>query len=98
MLSRDIGIIGYGSAAYDKKPRQTLFGYIAEAARAALAHAGVHKDEVNGLAVDAALGGDTSVSAAEYLGLSLSWAYKSCAAGAGPILSVVNAVRAVDAG
>ena len=98
MISRDIGIIGYGSAAYDKKPRQTLFGYIAEAARNALAHAGVRKDEVNGLAVDASLGGDTAVSTAEYLGLSLSWAYKSTAAGAGPVMSVANAVRAVDAG
>ncbi|HYC48059.1 MAG TPA: thiolase family protein [Burkholderiales bacterium] len=98
MISRDVGIIGYGSAAYDKKPRQTLFGYIAEACRNALAHAGVRKFEVNGLAVDAALGGDTAVSTAEYLGLSLSWAYKSTAAGAGPIMSVVNAVRALDAG
>ena len=98
MLSRDVGIIGYGSAAYDKKPRQTIFGYLAEAARAALDHAGVRKDEVNGLAVDGALGGDTAVSTAEYLGMSLSWAYKSTAAGAGGIISVVNAVRAVDAG
>lgn len=98
MISRDVGIIGYGSAPYDKKPRQTLFGYIAEAARNALKHAGLRKDEVNGLAVDAALGGDTAVSTAEYLGLSLSWAYKSTAAGAGPIMSVTNAVRAVDAG
>ena len=98
MISQSVGIIGYGSAAYDKRPRQTLFGYIAEAARNALAHAGISKDEVNGLSVDAALGGDTAVSTAEYLGLSLSWAYKSTAAGAGPIMSVANAVRAVDVG
>jgi acetyl-CoA acetyltransferase len=98
MISREVGIIGCGSAPYDRRPRQTLFGYIAEAARNALAHAGVRKDEVNGLAVDAALGGDTAASTAEYLGLSLSWAYKSTAAGAGPIISVANAVRAVDAG
>lgn len=98
MVSREVGIIGYGGAAYDKKPRQTLFGYIAEAARNALADAGVRKDEIDGLAVDAALGGDTAVSTAEYLGLSLSWAYKSTAAGAGPIMSVTNAVRTVDAG
>ena len=98
MISRDIGIIGYGSAPYDKKPRQTLFGYIAEASRNALRHAGVGKDEVDGLSVDAALGGDTAASTAEYLGLSLSWVYKSTAAGAGTIMSVTNAVRAVDAG
>jgi acetyl-CoA acetyltransferase len=98
VISRDIGIIGYGSAPYDKKPRQTLFGYIAEASRNALRHAGVGKDEVDGLSVDAALGGDTAASTAEYLGLSLSWVYKSTAAGAGTIMSVTNAVRAVDAG
>lgn len=98
MISRDIGIIGYGSSPYHKKPRSTLFGYAADAARKALMHAGVGKDELNGLAVDGSLGADTSVSAAEYLGLSLSWAYKSTAAGAGTLMSVVNAVRAVDSG
>lgn len=98
MLSRDVGIIGYGSAAYDKKPRHTVFGYLGEAARAALASAGISKNELNGLSVDANLGADTAVSTAEYFGLSLSWAYKSTAAGAGPIISVTSAVRAVDAG
>lgn len=98
MLPRDIGIIGYGSAPYEKKPRQSIFGYLGEAARAALASAGVSKHELNGLSVDASLGADTAVSTAEYFGLSLSWAYKSTAAGAGPIISVTNAVRAVAAG
>jgi acetyl-CoA acetyltransferase len=98
MISRDIGIIGYGSAPYDKKPRTALFGYAAEAARNALLHAGVAKQELNGLSVDGSLGADTSVSAAEHLGLTLSWAYKSTAAGAGTLMSVVNAVRAVDTG
>jgi acetyl-CoA acetyltransferase len=99
MLSRDIGIIGYGAAAYDKKPRQTIFGYLGEAARAALASAGIRKDEVNGIAVDATnLAPDTAVTTAEYFGLSVSWAYRSTAAGAGPLISVANAVRAVAAG
>jgi acetyl-CoA acetyltransferase len=98
MVSKDIGIIGYGSAAYHKKPQRTIFGYIGEAARNAVANAGIAKDELDGLSTDASLGADTSVSAAEYLGLGLSWAYKSTAAGAGTLMSVVNAVRAVDAG
>src|SRR5678809_228088 len=43
-------------------------------------------------------GSDTAVTTAEYFGLSVSWAYKSTAAGAGPLMSVANAVRAVEAG
>ena len=99
MLSKDIGIIGYGSAPYDKKPRRTIFGYLGEAASNALKSAGISKDELNGLSVDATnLGSDTAVTTAEYFGLSVSWAYKSTAAGAGPLMSVANAVRAVEAG
>lgn len=99
MLSQNIGIIGYGSAAYDKKPRQTIFGYLGEAARSALASAGIRKDEINGISVDATnLGSDTAVTTAEYFGLSVSWAYKSTAAGAGPLIAVSNAVRAIEAG
>jgi acetyl-CoA acetyltransferase len=98
MVSQDVGIIGYGSAAYHKKPQRTMFGYIGEAARNAVTNAGLAKDEIDGLSVDASLGPDNSVSAAEYLGLSVSWAYKSTAAGAGTLMSVANAVRAVDAG
>ena len=44
MLSKNVGIIGYGSAAYDKKPRQTIFGYLGEAARAAIKSAGISKN------------------------------------------------------
>ena len=33
MMSHDVGGIGHGGAAYDRKPRQTLFGYIPKAAR-----------------------------------------------------------------
>ena len=99
MVSKDIGIIGYGSAAYDKKPKQTIFGYLGEAARNAIKSAGISKDELNGLSVDATnLGSDTAVTTAEYFGLSISWAYKSTAAGAGPLMSIANAVRAVDQG
>jgi glycolate oxidase iron-sulfur subunit len=76
-------------------PSRTLFGYLGEAARNALANAGVAKDEIDGLSVDASLGPDTAVSAAEYFGLSLTWAYKSTAAGAGPLISVANAIRAI---
>lgn len=98
MISDDIGIIGYGSTPYHKKPQRTLFGYVAEAARNALQSAGITKHEIDGLAVDGSLGADTSVSAAEHLGLTITWAHRSAAAGAGTIMGVAHAVRAVEAG
>lgn len=98
MISSDIGIIGYGSAQYHKSPNKTALGYASEAMRDALMRAGVGHCNVDGLVVDGSLGGDNSVSAAEYLGVTASWVHKSTSAGAGTIMSVVNAIRAVDAG
>jgi acetyl-CoA acetyltransferase len=96
--SRDIGIIGYGSARYDKKPRQTLFGYLAEAARAALASAGLTKRDIDGLAVDATDTADTPVTTAEHFGISISWSHAGSSAGTSGLLSVTSAVRAIEAG
>jgi acetyl-CoA acetyltransferase len=97
-MSRDIGIIGYGSARYDKKPRQTLFGYLAEAARAALASANLTKQDIDGLAVDATDTSDTPVTTAEHFGLSISWSHAGSTAGTSGLLSVASAVRAIEAG
>ncbi|MGH8619562.1 MAG: thiolase family protein [Burkholderiales bacterium] len=99
MLSKNVGIIGYGSAAYEKKPSKTIFGYLGEAARAALKSAGIAKQDLDGITVDAVnLGSDTAVTTAEYLGLSVSFAYKATHAGAGALISIANAVRAVESG
>ena len=99
MPHREVGIIGYGSTPYDKRPTGTLFDYLARAAREALASAGVAKDEIDGLAVDAVnLHPDNAVTMAEQFGLVLSWAYVSTAGGAGPLISVMNAVEAVGSG
>ncbi|MFC3339877.1 thiolase family protein [Paracandidimonas soli] len=97
-LSRDIGIIGYGSARYDKKPRQSLFGYMAEAARNALASAGVAKHEVDGLAADMTNTPDTAVTMAEYFGLTTTWSHSGSSGGTGALLSVARAIRAVEEG
>jgi len=99
MLSRNVGIIGYGSAAYEKKPSKTIFGYLGEAARAAISSAGIAKKDIDGITVDAVnLGSDTAVTTAEYFGLSVSFAYKATHAGAGALISIANAVRAVESG
>ena len=98
-LPRDIGIIGYGQTLYAKKTDRTLISLLWEAGRRALASSGLAKAEIDGLAVCSfELPPDNAVTFAEQIGLSLSWAYLGTAGGAGPVASVVNAVRAIEAG
>ncbi len=99
MLSRDVGIIGYGSSIYEKKASRTEMGYLAEAARCALASADVRKDEIDGLVVSSTtLQPDNAVTLAEYFGLSISWASMSTAGGAGALVNVLDAAHAVASG
>jgi acetyl-CoA acetyltransferase len=98
-MSRTVGILGYGSSVYEKRTERTLFSLLGEAARAALDSAGVGKDEIDGFAVSSfELHPDNAVTTAEQFGLTLSWAYLGTAGGAGPLASVLNAIRAVEAG
>ena len=95
----DIGIIGYGRTNYAKRTDRTLLSLLAEAARAAMDSAGLTKPAVDGLAVCSFdLPPDNAVTLAEQFGLSISWAYLGTAGGAGPIASLINAIRAIDAG
>jgi acetyl-CoA acetyltransferase len=97
--TREIGILGFGETAYAKKTDRTLISLLAEAANRALASAGLTKDEVDGIAVSSfELPPDNAVTLAEQLGISIAWAYLGTAGGAGPVASVVNAIRAVEAG
>jgi acetyl-CoA acetyltransferase len=99
MLSCDNGLIGYGSSVYEKRATRTEYSYLAEAARAAQASAGVDKSEVDGLAISSTtLPPDNAATAAEYLGLELSWASVSTAGGAGAVISAINATQAVESG
>ena len=99
MPVREIGLIGYGSSIYEKRASLPEFAYLADAARAALASAGLRKVDIDGLAISSTtLAPDNAVTAAEYLGLTLSWAYVSTAGGAGALASVLNAARAIEAG
>jgi acetyl-CoA acetyltransferase len=59
----------------------------------------ITKQAVDGLAVCSFdLPPANAVTLAEQFGLSISWAYLGTAGGAGPIASVINAMRAIDAG
>lgn len=95
----EIGIVGCGSTAYAKRTDRPLLSFLAEAGRVALASAGLTKNDVDGLALCSfELPPDNAVTVAEQFGLTLSWAYLGTAGGAGPIASVINAVRAIEAG
>jgi acetyl-CoA acetyltransferase len=95
----DIGIIGFGQSVYVKKTDRSLFSFLAEATRLAMASAGVAKAAIDGLSVCSfELPPDNAVTLAEQFGLSVSWAYLGTAGGAGPVAAVLNAVRAIEAG
>src|SRR5260221_5471333 len=95
----DIGILGSAESAYEKKTSRTLISMLAEVARGTLASAGLSRDDVDGIAVSSfVLPPDNAVTLAEQLGISVSWAYFGTAGGAGPVASVINATRAIEAG
>jgi acetyl-CoA acetyltransferase len=99
MASSSAGIIGYGHSVYEKVPSRSEFGYFAEAARSALASAGVKKEEIDGLATSSTtLQPDNAVTTAEHFGLGISWAQVSTAGGAGAVVCVMNAIEAVETG
>jgi len=93
------GIIGHGCTPYEKRPSRTEFAYLAEAARAALASAGVDKSEVDGLHLSSStIAPENAVTTAEHLGLELSWAHVSTSASAGSVAGVMDALRAIEDG
>ena len=99
MISRDIGILGYGQSIYEKKTERHLFEFLAEASRTALQSAGLRMTDIDGFAVGSfQLPPDNAVTLAEQFGISLGWSYL-CSAGSGaPIAAVLNAIRAIEAG
>lgn len=98
-MTSTVGIAGYGRTAYEKRTTRSLFSFLAEAGRKALDSAGLTFRDVDGLAICSfELPPDNTVTAAEQLGLSISWAYLGTAGSAGPVSSVINAKRAIEAG
>ncbi|WP_219213980.1 thiolase family protein [Variovorax boronicumulans] len=99
MKSDDVGIIGYGSSVYEKNGTQPTFAYLADAAAACLENAGIAKSEVDGIALSSFHAPpDNAVTLGEYLGMELNWAHFFTAASAGPVCSVMEAIRAVESG
>ena len=99
MISRDIGILGYGQTRYEKKSERPLLDFLADASRQALESAGLGITDIDGLAVGSfQLPPDNAVTLAEQFGISLGWSYL-CSAGSGsPIAAMLNAIRAIESG
>ena len=98
-LDSQIGIVGYGATAYEKKTSRSLFSFLSEAGRRALDCAGLGFKDVDGLAISSfELPPDNTVTTAEQFGMSLSWAYLGTAGSAGPVSSIINAVHAIESG
>jgi acetyl-CoA acetyltransferase len=95
----EVGIIGYGQSVYAKQTDRTLLSFLAEASRKALVSAGTTNAAIDGIAVCSfGLPPDNAVTLAEQFGISVSWAYLGTGGGAGPVASVINAIRAVQSG
>lgn len=94
-----IGITGYGQTRYEKRTTRSLFSFLSEAAANALQSAQLSFKDIDGLAICSfELWPDNTVTAAEQLGISVSWAYLGTAGSAGPVASVINAVHAIETG
>ena len=99
MISRDIGILGYGETLHVKRTERTLFSFLAEAGRKALESAGLRNTDIDGIAVSSFfLAPDNAVTLCEQFGLSVSWAWQFTAGSAGPVAGVIDALHAIDAG
>lgn len=95
----EVVLAGYGATDYIKRTERPLLSFLAEAGRDALASSGLDKSDIDGLALCSfELPPDNAVTVSEQFGLSPSWTYLGTAGGAGAVASVLNAVRAIEAG
>jgi acetyl-CoA acetyltransferase len=90
-------IVGYGQTEYHKRAQHEVPWYLADAIRRALAHAGIDKREVDGLAVSSfMLPPDNTATIAEQLGMTLRWGYLGTFGGAEHVIGLLRAARAIQ--
>ena len=101
-MDREIAIAGYYEAQPRRKSGRDILDWLSEAASGTIRAAGVEKAEVDGLIVNAALGGGGSpfwsILAAEALGMSPGWLECVDVGGGSPLASVARAGAAIKAG
>jgi acetyl-CoA acetyltransferase len=94
-------IVGAGSAVYERHPgvERRTETFIAEAVVAALADAGIHKNEVDGLGISSfSLAPDHAIDLTWKLGMTVRWVMEDSNGGASAINMLQHAVRAIEAG
>lgn len=94
-----VAIVGYGETSYDRRPRNSVMHYIADAIRQSLASSGLAKGDVDGLAVTSfRLPPDNVSTVAEHLGFGLRWAFQGAYGGASGVIAMAQAARAIQLG
>ena len=98
-MFENVAIVGYGQTTYHKRPTQPTAWYVVEAARLALEHAGINKNEVDGLGVSSfLLPPDNTATIAEQMGMALRWGYLGTFGGAEQVIGLLRAARAIEDG
>jgi acetyl-CoA acetyltransferase len=102
MRTRDVAIIGYHETKLERRSGRSVYDLAGEAAAGALAHAGVEKREIDGVAVNASLtgAGDPfwSNRICDALGLVPRWLQTTDLGGASAVGGVARAAAMIRAG
>jgi acetyl-CoA acetyltransferase len=96
-MGRKVAIAGVGLAGTRKDNALTNYNLIAEASRAALAEAGLHKSDIDGVA-STALGTLAPIDVCEYLGIQPRWLDSTAVGGAAWEVMAAHAVDAISEG
>jgi acetyl-CoA acetyltransferase len=102
MRTRDVAIIGYYETKLERRSGRSVYDLAGEAAAGALAHAGVEKREIDGVAVNASLTGAGepfwSNRICDALGLVPRWLQTTDLGGASAVGGVARAAAMIRAG
>jgi len=96
-----VAIVGAAESAYVRHPsvERRTETFLAEAVVGALADAGIHRDEVDGLGVASfSLAPDHAIDLAWRMGMRLRWVMEDTNGGASGINMLQHAIRAIEAG
>lgn len=95
----DVAIAGHAQTEYRKKSDLPARWYVIDAIVRALEHAGISREEVDGLAITSfELAPDNVSTISQDLGFETSWAFQGAYGGASGVISVLEAARAVRDG
>jgi acetyl-CoA acetyltransferase len=99
---RDIAIVGYHETPFARRSGRSVYDIAGEAAAGALAHAGIEKDEVDGVAVNSSLTGAGepfwSNRISDALGLVPRWLQTTDLGGASSVGGVARAASMIREG